>query len=110
MNIKIHGTPTGQTDAFGNQYILGDDGEYYKTDGTTVWETAETKRRREAREKAKIERSTPASSGASYGQIYDAGIQQLEEIVADEFKTTGKMIVKGAGSAAAALIRKIRKK
>lgn len=38
---------TGAEDIHGNKYVKGDDGRYYKTDGKTVWETAETTRLRE---------------------------------------------------------------
>lgn len=74
MKDPISFSPTGKTDAFGNKYVQGNDGRYYKTDGKSYWETSETRRIREAEESSKTENTesfyaAAAQAAGRYGML-----------------------------------------
>ena len=95
--MKVQGRFTGKKDAWGNQYVKGNDGYYYKTDGKTMWDTPETARLRAEEEPKKPEKEPsqdPIQTGPSaYDRAIDGLASEAGNAFVDAAKMTGKTIL-----------------
>lgn len=96
----MEGHETGQTDIWGNKYVRGEDGNYYKTDGKTYWPTSETARKYERAEQ-KEEWSQPAACGPSF---YEQKLEELGGEIGDIAKDSASMVLKGVKAVVASVI------
>ena len=97
FTMKVQGRFTGKKDAWGNQYVKGNDGYYYKTDGKTMWDTPETARLRAEEEPKKPEKEPsqdPIQTGPSaYDRAIDGLASEAGNAFVDAAKMTGKTIL-----------------
>lgn len=93
---------TGQTDIWGNKYVRGEDGKYYKTNGKTCWPTSETARKYErAEQKEERSQQEPAAGGPSF---YDQKMEELGAEIGDIAKDSASMVQKGVKAVIASVI------